>query len=1245
MSLTPSRDDFIGNLDPSPISELHGLNTTTPVCGIGTVSWSVKDIFGVVRTIKTRAYYVPDASIRLFSPQTYMQTVGTGHLLVHAQRTLLQVSDGTELVFPYHHCSNLPYMLTAPQAQLGLTYEDTVTLSSDSVGCYLSVADQVNQNITPTQKELLKWHWRLGHVHFAWLQRLAATTRNPDRPELPVLTSKFSNLSTCAPPMCAACQLGKLNRRGTTNKIEIGRPEHDMLLRQDHLRPGSLVSADQYISSVLGRRAHTKGKEPKHERFTGGTLFVDHATSFIFLRHQVSLRAGDTVLSKRAFEREALSMGVTVSAYRADNVPFGSKEFQDDLVAQNQTITFSGTGAHHQNGVAERAIGSITRWARTMLLHSVIHWPDQVDLALWPFAVDYAVYLWNNLPQKDSLYAPIELFSGSKFPSYDHLHRTHVWGCPVYVLDPRLQDGHKLPKWTPRARRGRFLGVSPSHSSTVGRILNLTTGNVSPQYHCVYDDLYTTVPNADSGGILDLASFETSKWTELVAAGSEKLLHDDDADDTPELHDEWLTPSELEDRQRQQAHRARLRSALLPLGPVSAPEGDGDDEPLTGPDPDPPNNENPIQAPVEPTFDPPNEPPQAPQNGPTITRFGRQVKPNRKFLSDQWQNIQQGTQRIRASVLNRQFLNTMKWDPTSCKSWSMSRAWALINKHTDPDGNTVEYMPPTILATQANAEDNPTFEQAMSGPERAGYWKACEVELNTLENEKQAWEVVEREPWMNVLPSTWAFKCKRFPDGTVRKLKARFCVRGDRQIEGIDFFETFAPVVSWTTVRLMLILSVILGLSTTQVDYTAAFVHAEIDKDPNWDSMSEEERKRSGVYIEMPRGFKEEGKVLKLRKSLYGLKQSPRNFFLHLKSKLESIGFQNNEEVDPCLFVSEKVVCLVYVDDTLFYSSKQEYIDEAIKKLKEAEMDLEIEGTVAGFLGVHIDRDESQGTVTLSQVGLIKRVIEALGLEQSPVKYTPATTTPLVKDEDGELPNGTYNYASVIGMLQYLHSHSRPDITFAVSQCARFVHNTRRSHEIALEQIGRYLKGTMNKGLVLKPTNDLSIDCFVDADFAGLWPHEDKNDPTCVKSRTGFVICLSNCPVIWSSKLQTDIATSTMEAEYSALSMAMRDLLPFKHLVQTVIKTMKFGEVDNITIRTTVWEDNAGALTLANLEPGRITPRSKHYAVKYHWFRSHLQPNDIKVIKIETSKQKADILTKGLGTTKFLEIRKLLCGW
>jgi hypothetical protein len=145
----------------------------------------------------------------------------------------------------------------------------------------------------------------------------------------------------------------------------------------------------------------------------------------------------------------AAQSGVTIKGYRADNAPFGSEEFVAEIALKKQTLDFSGVGAHHQNGVAERAIKTVTYWARTMLLHAVIMWPDQANLQLWPFALEHAVYLWNNLPKYDSLVAPIELFTGTKFETYNNLRRSHVWGCPAYVLDPKLQDGSKIPKWKP----------------------------------------------------------------------------------------------------------------------------------------------------------------------------------------------------------------------------------------------------------------------------------------------------------------------------------------------------------------------------------------------------------------------------------------------------------------------------------------------------------------------------------------------------------------------------------------------------------------------------------------------------------------------------------------------------------------------------------------------------------------------------------------------------------------------------
>jgi Reverse transcriptase (RNA-dependent DNA polymerase) len=596
----------------------------------------------------------------------------------------------------------------------------------------------------------------------------------------------------------------------------------------------------------------------------------------------------------------------------------------------------------------------------------------------------------------------------------------------------------------------------------------------------------------------------------------------------------------------------------------------------------------------------------------------RPRRPNPRFYGEEWVNISR-------HELDQCLLHSLDW--TENTSFA-----CFTSVHSANQANTcpitqemVDWHPLTLVA-KATSSDTPNWNQAMNGPYASGYWDAMVKEVETL-TDKDAWSEIAREQWMKVVPSTWAFRVKRLPDGSLRKLKARFCVRGDQQTIGVDFFETYAPVVSWTTIRTLLILSTIYNLSSCQVDYTAAFVHAEVKED---------------IYIDMPRGFQKPGKVLKLKKSLYGLRQSPRNFFEHLKSKFAKLGFKQAAS-DPCLFISENVVCIVYVDDTLFFSSSQSHINQTLEHLRSEGLELNVEDDVAGFLGVHMKR-QSDGSIEMTQTGLIERIIKALGLEQATTRETPAEHGALGSDKDGESGELMFNYKSVIGMLGYL-DHTRPDIKFAVSQCARFSNDPKKSHEVAVKRIGRYLLGTKMKGLILKPSKLLKIDCYVDADFVGLWPYEDIQDPSCVKSRTGYMICVADCPVIWKSKLQTETALSTMEAEYVALSMAMRELIPLKYGVLEVASSIGLKLQDYTAMKNTIWEDNAGALALAKLEPPRMTPRSRHYAVKYHWFREHIVPEKIELVKIETKNQLADILTKGLRTDQFKHIRNLLMGW
>ena len=189
---------------------------------------------------------------------------------------------------------------------------------------------------------------------------------------------------------------------------------------------------------------------------------------------------------------------------------------------------------------------------------------------------------------------------------------------------------------------------------------------------------------------------------------------------------------------------------------------------------------------------------------------------------------------VRTRIIEDQTPHGIDWDPMGFELHDSADTKNVLANLVNlvPDGQ----FDPFALAAKAKSPDTFTYKEAMNGPHEPGMKQAAHIEKDTLED-KDTWKKVKREPWMHVLKSTWVFRIKRFSDGTVRKFKARFCARGDLQVHNVDYFDTWAPVVSWTTVRLLLVLSTLMGLATRQGDYTAAFVHADIDKPPNWDSM------------------------------------------------------------------------------------------------------------------------------------------------------------------------------------------------------------------------------------------------------------------------------------------------------------------------------------------------------------------------------------------------------------------------
>ena len=280
------------------------------------------------------------------------------------------------------------------------------------------------------------------------------------------------------------------------------------------------------------------------------------------MEHQLGFSAVETIRAKQSFENMAFEHGVVVQSYLTDSGAFKANAFVQQIRDHGQKIRYCGTNAHHQNGVAERSIRTVSNMARAMLLHSAAHWKAGVDSSLWPMAVTYAVYIYNNTPNAQNL-CPADLFTGSTVPRH-RLRDLHTWGCPVYILDPSLQAGKKLPRWAPRSRRGVFVGLSTIHSSEVPLVLNLQTGSITPQYHVVFDDRYSTVAS------LDTDEDPPPDWEDLCLENSLYVPTEDTPDTPTSLHDDWLTEAERELKYRDLQRQDRVRDLQHPT-PVATP--------------------------------------------------------------------------------------------------------------------------------------------------------------------------------------------------------------------------------------------------------------------------------------------------------------------------------------------------------------------------------------------------------------------------------------------------------------------------------------------------------------------------------------------------------------------------------------------------------------------------------------------------------------------------------------------------
>ena len=497
-------------------------------------------------------------------------------------------------------------------------------------------------------------------------------------------------------------------------------------------------------------------------------------------------------------------------------------------------------------------------------------------------------------------------------------------------------------------------------------------------------------------------------------------------------------------------------------------------------------------------------------------------------------------------------------------------------------------------------ENDPrTYKEAVSSPD-ASHWKeAINSEIESI-MQNHTWELVDLPPGSKPLGYKWIFKKKMKADGSIDKYKARLVVKGYRQKEGLDYFDTYSPVTRITSIRMLIAIASLNRLEIHQMDVKTAFLNGELDEE---------------IYMEQPEGFiapGQERKVCKLVKSLYGLKQAPKQWHEKFDNVMLSNGFKINE-CDKCVYVKstqkEYVIVCLYVDDMLIMGSNNEVINST-KRMLSNRFDMKDLGIADIILGIKISRT-SDGII-LSQSHYIEKILENFNKYNIILNKTPVDINlHLAKNEGDSISQ--LEYSRIIGSLMYVMNCTRPDIAYSVSKLSRYTSNPGKDHWKAILRVLGYLKHTQNYGLHYTRYPAV-LEGYTDAN----WISDTKDS----KSTSGYVFTLGSAAVSWKSSKQTCIARSTMESEFIALDKAGEEAEWLRNFLEDIPNWSR--PVPAICIHC----DSQSAIGRA--QSHLYNGKSRHIRRRHNTVRQLLSNGIISIDYVKSKDNIADPLTKGL---------------
>ncbi|GJZ34821.1 zinc finger, CCHC-type containing protein [Tanacetum coccineum] len=476
-------------------------------------------------------------------------------------------------------------------------------------------------------------------------------------------------------------------------------------------------------------------------------------------------------------------------------------------------------------------------------------------------------------------------------------------------------------------------------------------------------------------------------------------------------------------------------------------------------------------------------------------------------------------------------------------------------------------------------EDPRTYNEAVQSRDAAFWKEAIDDEIGSI-MENNTWVLSDLPPGCKPLGCKWIFKRKMKVDGTIDKFKARLVIQGFRQKEGIDYFDTYAPVARITTIRLLLALAAIHNLVIHQMDVKTAFLNGDLD----------------------------EMCIMKERKDLLCL------WHQKFDEVVLSSGFHLNQS-DKCVYSKfdksgKGVIICLYVDDMLIFGTDQNQVDKT-KKFLSSRFSMKDMGEADIILGIKIKR-ENKGIV-ITQSHYIEKILKKFNREDCSPVSTPMDPVEKLKPNTGK-PVDQLEYSRAIGCLMYAMTSTRPDIAYVVGRLSRFTSNPSRQHWKAITRVFKYLRGTKDYGLSYVGYPSV-LEGYSDASWIN---HVEDSSST-----SGWVFLLGGGAISWASKKQTCITSSTMESEFVALAAAGKEAEWLRNLIHEIPIWPK--PIAPISIRCD------SAPTMARAYSQIYNGKSRHLGVRHSMVRELIRNGVISIEFVRTQHNLADHLTKGLA--------------